>query len=203
MNDSSTDETIEPITASADGKRNSYTLSCAPTGQGMNYAACLWRQGVLATPNVKTPADWAACDQARRSGTCTALEMRREEELAGKAIYFQDRNMVQRITAAAVRWILPTFRDKPADRARTPMPSGIEKRPESVKPRGAGMSMLDAMGSMGSLADAVTVAAKTAPSMPPAPRPVPVQVTAVALPGESPLQMARRIAAERAGHASA
>jgi hypothetical protein len=44
--------TIEPVSASADGKRNSHSLSCITTGQGMSYAACLWRQDVLSKPDI-------------------------------------------------------------------------------------------------------------------------------------------------------
>lgn len=174
-------ETIEPITASADGTRNMFTLKCVPLEQSMNYAACLWRQGVLSSPNTKTPADWAPCGTACRAGTCTALNMRQEEVLAGKAIYFQDRNVFRKVIDAAKQWIMPSFG------TTTP----------ATKPKPAPKKdMLDAIGSAGSFADAISVAAKTPASVPVA-RVIPMMVAQT---GESPLQMARRMAAERAAH---
>jgi hypothetical protein len=125
--------------------------------------------------------------------------MRKEEVLAGKAIYFEDRNLIRRITAAAVRWILPNFVDHhDTPKVKKPMPSGIEKRESAPRPS-KGDAMLDAIGSAGSLSDAITVAARSETVKPPvsaAPRPA---ITAQA--GESPLQMARRMAAERSAHA--
>lgn len=184
-------ETIEPITASADGKRNSFTLSCGPTGQSMNYAACLWRQGVLSNPATKTPADWAPCNAARCAGTCTALVMREEELLAGKSIYFRARGVFRSIVEIAREWIMPDFampeKVKPA----------VRKTYSSPAPKKERGDMLDAMGSVGSFADAVTEAAKTPTSVPPpVARVIPVMPVAQA--GETPLQMARRMAAERA-----
>lgn len=172
-------DTIEPITASADGKRNMYTLKCVPLEQSMNYAACLWRQGVLSVSNIKTPADWAPCGTACRAGTCTALNMRQEEVLAGKAIYFQDRNVFRKVIDAAKQWIMPSFG------TTTPTPKPSIHMPKK--------DMLDAIGSAGSFADAISVAAKTSASVPVA-RVIPV---VVAQTGESPLQMARRMAAAR------
>lgn len=162
----------EPFAASADGKRNSYTLNCLATGQSMNYAACLWRQGVLEVRDIKHPADWAPCDKARCSGTCTALVMRKEEELAGKSIYFRARDFVSSAIDRARAWSMPRYGSK----ASVPVPA---KR-----------DMFDAMGDAGSLADAVTaIAAKPASRTP--------VILPAAQVGESPLQMARRLAQER------
>ena len=177
--------TFEPVSASADGARNMYSLQCDATGQRMNYAACQWRQGVLAKPDIKTPADWNKCAESARHGTCPALLLRKEEELAGKAIYFDDRNIFRKATDAAKRWVSNV----------TSLPSGITKRDPAVVARHTGGSMLDALGDTGSLADAITAAASE-PAAPVA-RVIPIAPAPVALAGESPLQMARRIAAER------
>lgn len=192
MSDLTTDQsaTIEPITSSADGTRNSYSLFCAARGQSMNYAACLWRQGVLSKPDVKTPEDWNSCRTAACSGNCAANNMREEELLAGKSIYFrarlEARRMANNFGAAVRQWVMPAATsEKPA-------------RTHAAKPAPA-KSMLDAMGSAGTFADAVTEAAKTATEAPitmtkATPAVVPI---VVANTGESPLAMARRIAAER------
>lgn len=178
---------IEPITASADGKRNSFTLNCVPTGQSMNYAACLWRQGVLVTPNVKVPPDWNACNTARCGGECTALVMRKEEELAGKSIYFKDRNFIRKITDSARKWLMP----------KTTFSSSFAGKEVPAEPKvKRTSSMLDAMGDAGTFADAITEAAKT-PASSPLVAAVSRPATPVALTGESPLAMARRLAIGR------
>ena len=185
------ESTIEPISASADGTRNSHTLTCDFTSQSMNYAACLWRQGVLAKPDIKTPADWSLCIQARNCNRCTALDMRREEELAGKAIYFRDRNVFRKIKDAALQY-LPGWAGGTSSAAPT-----ITRAPEPKRAAPApAKSMLDAMGSMGSYSDAITTAAKTPAATPPAAK-LHIPIRPVANTGESPLQMARRLAAER------
>jgi hypothetical protein len=170
-------EVIEPITSSADGKRNSYSFHCLHIGQSMSYAACLWRQEVLGAPKVKTPEDWAGCDQARRCGTCPALTMRNEEIAAGKSIYFEARDAWRRAASQVRQWVGPS-RLATAVKAVSDFVSPPPKKKEA--------DMLDAIGDMGSFADVVTEAAK------------PVAPIPVAIAGESPLQMARRIATERA-----
>jgi hypothetical protein len=187
------DSIIEPISASADGTRNRHTMFCETTSQAMSYAACLWRQGVLGGINIKTPSDWAPCAAARVADTCPALNMRKEEELAGKAIYFKDRNALR----ASPRWgeskVPATFAPASSEGSRP------AARPAPTK------SMLDVIGTGGDLADALTAVAreqKTPATLPPAtptsvpviPRTAPVYVSAG---DESPLAMARRLAAER------
>ncbi len=196
------DGPLEPLTYSADGKRNSFTLACTPTGQSMNYAACIWRQNVLANPKTITPPDWNVCKEARNEGRCTALIMRKEEELAGKSIYFRCRKALSAASIAAREWIMPKGAATSMPHAGSAPAARRSAAPPAlaVKPK----TMLDAMGSMGDLADALSAAAATpavtpaaavaaAPTAPPPPRaPIPT-----ALAGESPLQMARRLHAER------
>lgn len=190
---------IVPFAFAADGKLNSFTVSCVPMEQTMNYAACLWRQAVLQTPNVKTPADWAGCDKARRSGTCLAVQMRQEEELAGRSIYFRARGFIERIGSAAREWMAEAGSFQPSVR-RLPASVPHVATVSFSRPK-APTAMLDAMGSIGDLSHAITAAAKTAsaePSLSAPAAPVPALLA-----GESPLQMARRIHAERAAERGA
>jgi hypothetical protein len=194
----------EPPSASADGTRNSHTFFCEFTSQSMNYAACLWRQGVLSKPDIKTPADWSPCLQARNCNRCTALEMSHEEAAAGKAIYFTDRKMPP---ASIVKWgtrkpqthssITVRKPEGPPIRVLSNTTDGIHPPPMGEYKRRTGPdSMLDAMGKAGDLAAAISTADKTLPSAPRAAA-APTAPAPVAIPGESPLQMARRIAAAR------
>lgn len=174
---------VEPISASADGQRNAYSFSCVPLGQSMNYAACLWRQGVLSAPAINTPADWAECGKAARCGSCTALVMRKEEELAGKAIYFRDRSTFRKITETVSKWLMPSRSQTPTSPVRS-----------SPAPKLKDYSMLDAMGNAGSFADAISDAARHPASTPPKARAFTPATVVASSKGESPLQMARRLA---------
>lgn len=184
-------EKIEPVTSSADGSRNSFTHSCAPTGQSMSYAACLWRLK-LAEDGTKMPADWMRCVDAKNAGRCQAVAMREEELLAGKSIYFRERGLIEKAVHAARQWVMPVFGQKTTEKRAAPAPAPARK------PVKSSTSMLDAMGDAGSLADAVTAAASTRTDTPlEAVASQPVRPMAVALPGETPLQMARRLRLER------
>lgn len=178
-------EKIWPITASADGSLNSHCLRCAVTGQGMGYAACLWRQDVLSNVNAKTPADWNVCRESAASGSCVALRMRHEEVVAGKAIYFRERVKDRNVVEEPKRkWI---------DTLRT-----VGEKVKAViapKPRVDG-DEFDAMAAASDMAAVATrVSAAHAAATPPAASIPTSAVTALA--GETPLQMAMRIKAER------
>lgn len=223
-------QTILPITASTDGRSNMYSSRCSVVGQVMNYAACLWRQEVISNPKTRVPADWAACGEAAKCGRCAAVEMRREEVLQGRAIYFRSRttgltikqeamalhkaemNAAQGVATSYVSAPAPSEKPRAPTQARTP-PAVAVKRASS---------MLDVMGEGGGYADALnaTASAPTAtqksptvivatPHVGPPPKVVslphvgppavikPLGAAPVALPGESPLAMARRLAAQR------
>lgn len=174
---------IEPISASADGKRNAYVVNCSAVQQSLNYAACLNRIATLDKGD--GPSDWSGCERACNSGRCAAKHMRQEEILAGKSIYFTARNAVAGAIAGARQWI-----------------SAWNKPVTPPAPRRKGAShMLDVMGDLGSMADAIN-----APASPRAAAPVtaPTRMLApiVARTGESPLQMAIRMKKERASAVS-
>jgi hypothetical protein len=193
-------EPIIDIEASADGTRNTYSSRCAAISQVMNYAACLWRQGVLSKPNVKTPTDWDQCRRAAEGGKCNAVSMRREEHLAGKAIYFRERTATR--VSAVGNWSHSSQHI-----ARRPAPLSAPAAPV-VKPKKT--SVLDAMGDAGSYTQAIKAAQVAPVSVQVAPvsvqvTPDPVMVVTPAapkqaanlptlqmLPGESPLAFARR-----------
>jgi len=163
-----------PLAESANGRTNSFCLQCKKAEQSMSYAACLNRiETIRAGANV--PKDWNVCDTAIGVGQCIARDMRQEEELAGASIYFRAREALQSAASTAMRWFMPG--DK---KAKT-----TAARPGSV---------LDALGDVGSFADAISGSAASAPSAPAA-RVIPI--TAVAGAGETPLQIARRLRAEQ------
>ena len=190
--------TIEPITASADGTRNGYTLFCDAKGQRMNYAACLWRQSVLDNPATKVPEDWNGCRTAACSGKCNAKEMRQEELLAGKSIYFECRSTFRKLAEVAKEWGV-NFVSKSSAAVKQ---SIMTEPPKEIfiQPKTRHASTLDALGATSGLAEAITAAAteqsKPLEKPPVVSEPVAAKVSSShfePLPGETPLQMARRI----------
>ena len=197
---------LAPLSFSADGKKNSFCMRCDAQGQTMSYAACLWRQGVLAKTDIRTPSDWAPCGEAARQGRCVAVAMRAEEEAAERSIYFRKRVNEDHPMVEAKRSWVNTW-----DKVRTAAVGAVTSVARAIAPAPkAPADILDSIGST-SYADALTRAVAedraapapeptTAPA--PAPAPVPMTTPITALPGESPLAMARRIAALRAGQAA-
>jgi hypothetical protein len=166
-----TDTQIHGVEKSASGKENGYIHQCTVVEHHMSYAACLSR--IDAIKAGKGMADWKPCEVAMSQRTCRAVQMREEELLKGKAIFFTPRGAIEKAISSAREWI-SSWNKKAA-----PEPVAAPRKPRD---------MLDAMGELGSFADAISTA--TAPTLPTAP-------VLVALPGETPLQMARRLAGER------
>ena len=207
---------LVPLNFFTDGTKNSFCMRCDAQGQTMSYAACLWRQGVISKPDIRTPADWAPCGDAARQGRCVAVAMRAEEEAAERSIYFRKRvNEVHPMVESKRSWV------NTWDKVRTVATSAVTTIARAVTPAPKPPAdILDSIGST-SYADALTRAvaedraADTAkpPATPAAPAahhpaaPTPAAATPAsapitALPGESPLAMARRIAALRAAQAA-
>jgi len=205
------DTVIHPVSASADGKRNSYSRRCSIVEQVMNYAACQWRQSVIGHPKVNVPADWTPCVQAGKDGTCPALTMLSEEYMAGKAIYFVERFNPSLPSSTTRRW---------GEKAVSVFGSAVGATPVA-KSKAKPSHALDSIADAGDYADAITAYAVTTPT--PAPTPAPKEEPAsapvrapvalavpkptqapmpVALPGESPLAMARRLHAAKLAAAS-
>lgn len=193
---------IVPLSSSPDGQLNSFCMRCDAQEQTMSYAACLWRQGVLAKPDIRTPSDWAPCGEAARHGTCVALMMRAEEQAAEQSIYFRKRNNEAHPLVEPKRaWHTPVFgsiKKTISTVADTVLSIG---RATPAKPRDAIEAMTDSGGYAAAISSMVEEGAHVQPEVAPAP-PVPAMPAPAALPGESPLAMARRIAAARAAAAA-
>lgn len=79
----------EPIAASACGKRNAFVLNCPRVGHQRHYAVCLnlidkRKQGRL-------DVEYATCSAAIGNKACPALGMRKQEKEAGHALFFKER----------------------------------------------------------------------------------------------------------------
>jgi hypothetical protein len=183
-----TDTFVPSLADCASGKLNGQILHCAGHSRSMSYAACLARLKAIDEKEQGIPADWSECGQHRRSGQCQASKMRDEELTACKPLYFLKRGALSTGFMAL------------ASKAASGWKKG-ELTVVAARPGVGKSSFLDHIAKT-DYAAAINAASPTGtaplapvlkPSIPVAFAP-PIQ----ALPGESPLQMARRIAAERA-----
>lgn len=161
---------------SEDGKRNAYNHHCEVVGHMRSYAVCLHlcksrKEGRLS-------AIYADCSVAIGKKRCPALSMHAEEKEAGRALYFIERIRIAAESAIneAIKFVSGSTTSKPAPVRFTP----LHKSPVTERI------------STGTYADAINAAMKTeAPAAPVVPL-----VKVEALPGESPLEMARRLLAQ-------
>lgn len=169
-----TDESLDPtsLAASASGK-NTFAIACPKQGQRMLYAACLSRREKIDNRQ-DYPKDWSVCD----TNECPARALRAEERAAGKSLYFVAREAFSDAVVATRKWVTSFV------------------KPQRVKTSAPASDMFAAMGAAADLSGAISIAPKAVAAPATAPR-KPTGPIPVALPGETPLQMARRIAAER------
>jgi hypothetical protein len=159
-----TETTLEPIESSADGKRNAFHHHCAIVQGNKPYAVCLHL--CEKRKQKALPVIYSDCSAAIGRKACPALKMRKEEIEKGHAIYFKER-----LRGDATYNATPVFSSKKRSKSRV-------TNPPPEKPKN---DLVDS----GNFADAINVAMEEkkpaeAPKMTP-------------LPGESLLDMARRI----------
>lgn len=171
------EQVINGIEASADSKRNAYSFACSVVGYRPNFSVCLHL--MTKRKEGRLDVNYATCSAAIGNKTCPAIKMRKEELDKGQAIYF-----VERIRSGAV--INPTA---------TPTLKRDNKSSVTNRTKPTEKKALDLVDG-GGMADAINNAlqeekAKVAdiePSVMAAQEP-----TLKPLPGESLLDMARRI----------
>ncbi|MFK3741007.1 hypothetical protein [Massilia sp. TN1-12] len=218
-----THDTPFPPDASA-GANNAYYLHhCAAIERGPAYAACLSRLHDIAggRSNERT----SECEKTLREGRCVAAGMREQEQLAGQALYYFPRlnKPFLPVSVAGDFGVLITNHTDPALIPAQPKPFGVRASAPS-RPTAPARTLDDHLttattsGFAEALSAAVAEAADTPapapaqtqawPMMPkpaPTPAPAPKVVTAgpppkparpPMLPGETPLQYARRLAAQ-------
>lgn len=203
-------DTAFPPTASA-GPDNAYYLKhCATIERGPSYAACLSRLHDIDVghSNERT----SECEKTLREGRCIAAGMREQEKLAGQALFYFPRLNKPFLSAkvAGDFGILITNQTDPALITKEPKPFGVRADVTS-KPAAPAKTLDDHLtaATTSGFAEAISAAVAEAAEEParPAPTPVPKPTPAAAptpaaksarppmLPGETPLQYARRLAA--------
>ena len=75
------------------GGINAYNFGCKPLGFSPGYCVCLNK--IMAYERDGDLKTYPDCEKAIRNNDCPALAMRKEEQVAGKALYFLDRNILR------------------------------------------------------------------------------------------------------------
>lgn len=173
-----------PPSASASGKNAYYLGVCRHVGGNPSYAACLDKIARIAKNDVVLCRD---CVDPVKHGTCQAKNMQQAEQLAGQALYFIPRDSIATSHNKIPAWSEESYQPPVPKVKATPAPAPLI--------------------ATGSYADAINAALKAAA---PAPTPAPAAAVAVVasaapvtpkptpamVPGETPIQFARRIAAQ-------
>jgi hypothetical protein len=163
---------------------NAYYLpGCEHRQHSPSYAACLFK---ITEIEAGRPQDlWSECMPAIKGGSCRALGMRHEEQLAGQALYYHPRQQLQKSVREKAResaWNAAIFTKK----APAPAPAA-PARPKSL---------LDQIAATGTYADAINTAMK-APAAKPAASTTKEDLMRAARPGETLVETAKRLIAEK------
>lgn len=188
---------LVPLGFSADGQKNSFCMRCDAQEQTMSYAACLWRQSVLGKANVRTPSDWAGCSEAAKQGRCVAILMQAEEATAERSIFFRKRCIEAHPMAEPKRAWHSSALGKVASVVKSAADAVLGAAKSAAAPTPRGVFDVDTSGDYSKALSAAVEMELKHSTPAPAPAPKAARPAITALPGESPLAMARRIAALR------
>ncbi|WKZ86378.1 hypothetical protein N5B55_05330 [Ralstonia pickettii] len=187
------DDSFYPPSASASPSNAFYLRGCDVVQHRPAYCSCLAK--IEARQHGGLDSMYAGCSTAIGHKTCPALSMRSEEELAGKAIYFVNRDKLRAFADEQAGQVTPSL-SKVSESSLKPAPRPALKRPaeSSIFP-----TMADGY------AAAINAGIAELNKRTPAPASVPEQPKQVVSlpsmspnPGESMVEFARRMAAQRA-----
>lgn len=123
------------------GGINSYNFGCKPLGFSPGYCVCLNKIMAYERDGNKLTT-YPECEKAIRNKDCPALAMRQEERVAGKALYFIDRNILREEMDKHFRETMPALRPAKATPAPksvpTPAPKVTSDKREMAMPEGDG-----------------------------------------------------------------
>ncbi|TSP13983.1 hypothetical protein [Cupriavidus campinensis] len=197
-----------PLDYSMRGDNAYYDDFCPTIGHRPGYCVCLHKIQAVKEGRTALNPD---CTSAIKGGSCGALARRAEEERAGKSIFYISREVLQahakieeaeaaRIAAARAGIRLPPKRTAADGALPRSVPAKVPAKPTDTE------TLVDFSSGM---ASAISQAAKEQAAAPatvqaPAPKPEPAAESKVGpisvkpdmLPGETPLQYARRVSAQ-------
>lgn len=173
------------VDASADGKRNVWTIHCEVVQHAKAYCVCIHlckqrKEGRL-------PTQYSDCSAAIGKKECPALKMRKEELAEGRAIYFRERVAPATVTPAQWAEVVKNPPKRIDMSEVRPKSAPISKpAPVSSKSSGGVLQKIDGAGYATAINRAIENESKPKVVTPPP--------KVEAMPGESLLEMARRLA---------
>jgi hypothetical protein len=190
-----------PPSASGGGDNAYYLKGCEAVERVPAYASCLYK--LVEYEAGRSHQLHSDCHNAMRQHRCRAVGMREEEKLKGAALYYFPRKPPQALllpfATAGDFGVRITNLTDPALIPKDPKSMNARSTPvQKAKPVDALDQELDAV--QDGYAAAITAAVAKTTAAAPAPKPEPKAEPAARptmLPGETPLQYARRIAATR------
>lgn len=90
------------------GGINAFNFGCRPLGFSPGYCVCLNK--IMAYERDGKLSAYPDCEKAIRNKDCPALGMRQEERVAGKALYFLDRNLLREEMDKHFKETMPALR---------------------------------------------------------------------------------------------
>lgn len=176
-----------PVEASADGKRNAWMIHCGVVQHVKAYCVCIHlckqrKEGRL-------PTQYSDCSAAIGKKECPALKMRKEELAEGHAIYFRERNTPP---LPVLTPEIGQFPSKTLDTKSVRTQSAPAKPSPASSKGGSVLTKIDSGSYAKAINIAIESAAKPVEKKPEATATV-VNTDCVAKPGESLLEMARRL----------
>lgn len=188
---------ILPPEASMSGKNSCY-LNCKSQGRRPSYGVCLFTLRAIDNNTIKGFDD---CVSAYRNGACDAAAFRKQEQEAGRALFYQPREYKE-----------PVARPMAAEKASRPSPFSertIGKKVESIRETEPVVQKSKSRAKAKSpeptfkapnFSDAVDLAVKENKAKPePKASAASEPVKSVIVPGMTLLQIARAMAAAKAG----
>lgn len=180
----------QPPSASAGGDNAYYLPRCELVERSPSYASCLWKINENVAGRSADYPSHADCIGPIESRRCPALGMRQEEELKGEAMYYFPRQFINQIVITSLTPAdqIPK-RTEFKNRLPDPIHRGPKPVPASVAPRIKRIEPVEPVTDYAAAINAAMTSLATAPVAPAAAR-------LAMLPGETPMQYARRRAEE-------
>lgn len=147
---------ILPPEASMSGKNSCY-LNCRTQGRRPSYGVCLFTLRAIENDTIKGFED---CVSAYNNGSCDALEFRKQEQEAGRALFYAPREYKEPV-ARPMATVKPP-KSSPFSRTHSTIVSSPVEKPAQEKP--APKSESESIIKAPSFADAVELAAKESAS---------------------------------------
>jgi len=208
-NETFKDDTVYPVNMSAGGVNAFYVSDCDTVGHRPSYCICVNK--IQAFERTGKLDDYTGCGIPISNRTCVALAMRNREIAAGHTLYFIHREKLKAFNDARNASVVIPAKGEVSKKKRAMIyPDYVQKQmssSEEVPVESVSLDKSSVIYSVdtGSYAEAISAAVHAEPLKPTTESPTEkVVVTGVVpIPGETLLEMARRMMTKQPGEANA